>query len=293
MDRWSGQDGVQVGAAATCGVKAQIGPCTTPCPPAWPAAASTPCTPTAPFDSRRYLGFSGGVERYSSFYGPSPLPALASINCTGREPGPMACTLDQPIANFWDKSLCTAHLGISCQGRWAGGQRCYRQAGRQPLVGVRRAPADAISLHIVCDAGAPCEICDVRLANGTNPRNGRLEALMGGRWGRVSGGGLAWDAAALLRMARAACAHLGFGGGALRGIDFYGEGALPFAAASLDCAPGTADLDDCSFERSQPDSGMAFGVACSGERLCRAMQRSTRWGILWLCLCLGSRAHGP
>jgi hypothetical protein len=87
----------------------------------------------------------------------------------------------------------------------------------------------------------------VRLAGGPDDASGRLELLVGGRWGAACTGAL--DGAA----ARVVCRQLGFSGGAVRGGAAYGGGGgprLPAMLAAAACNGTEARLSDCRLRLS-------------------------------------------
>ena len=104
----------------------------------------------------------------------------------------------------------------------------------------------------------------MRLTGGGNPRRGRLEVLVDGRWGILAGP--LPDAAAMI-----VCKQLGFvkGGFPLAAgtIADQGPGYLHYAAW-FSCVGDEASLMDCIQNPDPTTEGLDAGVECQGTQ-CR------------------------
>jgi len=156
--------------------------------------------------------------------------------------------------SFFGTSPAPAALAdLDCDGTEAGLAACSFSGP----AGTSCTEEDGVG--IACTGSST--IRQIRLADGGTPQEGRLEVLVGDQWGTVGGSGV--DGLP----ARVVCAQLGFGGGALRGGNFYGAGTVPERLENLRCSGNETNLNECSWANSNWGQMHAddYSVACNGS----------------------------
>ncbi|XP_072526522.1 neurotrypsin [Salminus brasiliensis] len=154
----------------------------------------------------RQLGYRSGQsvspERFGSRTGPI---LLDDVSCTGKEPSLTHCSRTD-----WLRHDCThsENVAIACSPQRTG--------------------------H-----GVPTSV-PVRLVDGENEREGRVEILVGGQWGTICDDG--WTD----QDAEVVCRQLGFSGIAkARVMAYFGEGEGPIHVDNVKCTGGESSLTDC------------------------------------------------
>ena len=125
---------------------------------------------------------------------------------------------------------------------------------------------------------AVANITNVRLVNGTDTTNGRLEVqLRNGSWGTVCDDSFNATSAAVV------CRQLGLAGGAAFSGAYFGAGvALGIAMDEVTCTGAERSLGDCPYDPDASDCSHSEDVAviCSTPGQCNRVA----WGctICWV-----------
>ena len=107
-----------------------------------------------------------------------------------------------------------------------------------------------------------CTGLSIRLANGKNEKEGRVEIYWNNQWGTVCDD--IWDD----NDATVICKQLGYSRGSARVSAYFGEGSGLILLDNVNCNGGESNIFDCSQEKfGEHDCGHSedAGVVCVGE----------------------------
>ena len=120
---------------------------------------------------------------------------------------------------------------------------------------------DFVSISCVCAFVGPCDgdiVTDVRLVDGNNFREGRVEMLLNGTWGTVC------DPVWTRNDAKVVCHLLGFGDAEdATARALFGSGRGPIHSHGIQCVGTEMDFCDCHFIDSGCNHADDVGVVCS------------------------------
>ena len=113
------------------------------------------------------------------------------------------------------------------------------------------------TIQLIDDAGLP-----IRLANGVNEKEGRVEIYWNNQWGTVCDD--VWDD----NDATVVCKQLGYSGGSARVSAYFGKGSGLILLDNVNCYGGESSIFDCrqkSFSVHDCEHHEDAGVVCYGE----------------------------
>ncbi|KAM7142967.1 neurotrypsin isoform 2-T2 [Molossus nigricans] len=154
----------------------------------------------------RQLGLKSGRQASATHFEGSAGPAwLGHVRCSGRETSLLQCARPR-----WDSQDCShpEGVGVTCS---AGGE------GHRPSLGF-----------------------PVRLVDGEDAKEGRVEVFIRGQWGTICDDGWTDKDAAVT------CRQLGYRGPArARAMAYFGEGKGPIHMDNVECTGAERSLADC------------------------------------------------
>ncbi|CAK7315773.1 PRSS12 [Vulpes lagopus] len=154
----------------------------------------------------RELGFKYGKQASANHFEESTGPIwLDDVSCTGKESSLVQCSRRQ-----WGRHDCSHREDV--------GITCYPSGnGHRPSLGF-----------------------PIRLVDGENKKEGRVEVFINGQWGTICDDGWTDKDAAVV------CRQLGYKGPArARTMAYFGEGKGPIHVDNVKCTGNERSLDDC------------------------------------------------